>query len=115
MSTDLFAPLKAQLRGIRPRQDIGVVTGLSRDSVVVAGLDRSAALGDRVRVGNTLAGEILRMDSSGCTVMPEGPPEGVQLGMPVSHIGPASISPHPSWLGRVIDPDGRAMHSLKGS
>jgi flagellum-specific ATP synthase len=109
MPTDVFDPLRARLRAIRPTRSVGHVTALGRDHVRVAGLDRVAALGDRVRIGEDLVGEVLRIDADGCIVMPEGAPEGVRLGRPVTHLGPASIAPHHNWLGRVIDPDGQPM------
>lgn len=109
MPNDIFQPLRAQLRAIRPAQNVGHVTALGRDHVRVAGLDRVAALGDRVRIGPDLVGEVLRIGAEGCTVMPEGAPDGVRLGQPVTHLGPASIAPHASWLGRIIDPDGHPM------
>lgn len=109
MPADVFDPLRARLRAIRPAQSVGRVDAIGRDHVRVSGLDRIVALGDRVRVGDTLAGEVLGIDAAGCTVMPEGAPDGVRLGAAVTHLGPASLAPHHSWLGRVIDPDGRPM------
>jgi len=109
MPTDVFDPLRAQLRMIHPTRHVGCVTALGRDHVRVAGLDRIAALGDRVAIGEDLKGEVLRIDDTGCTVMPEGAPDGVRMGDAVRHLGPASIAPHDSWLGRVIDPDGQPI------
>jgi len=108
--TDTFLdPLRAQLRAIPRARHVGQITALGRDHVRVAGLDRIAALGDRVRIGPDLRGEILKLDDTGCTVMPEGATDGVRLGLPVMHLGPAGISPDHSWLGRVVDPDGQPM------
>lgn len=109
MPTDVFDPLRARLRAIHPIRHVGHVISLGRDHVRVAGLDRVAALGDRVAIAGDLTGEVLRIDAEGCTVMPEGAPDGVRMGDAVRHLGPASIAPHDSWLGRVIDPDGRPM------
>lgn len=109
MTDTPFDMLCAQMRAIHPARSVGHVTALGRDHVAVAGLDRVAALGDRVRIGDGLMGEILRLDGAGCTVLPEGPPEGVRLGLPVTHLGPATLAPHDGWLGRVIDPDGQPM------
>lgn len=109
MPDDLFDPLRATLRRIRTTHSVGHVTALGRDQLQVAGLDRVAALGDRVHIGTDLPGEVLRIDPGGCTVMPEGSVEGVRLGAAVTHLGPASIAPHAGWLGRVIDPDGTSM------
>ena len=106
---DVFDPLRACLRGIRPAQSIGQVQAIGRDCVRVTGLDRIVALGDRVRIGQALTGDVLRIDADGCTVMPEGAADGIRLGAAVTHLGPATIAPHPGWLGRVIDPDGQPM------
>jgi flagellum-specific ATP synthase len=109
MPTDVFDPLRASLRAIRPALAMGQVQSIGRDQIRVTGLDRVAALGDRVRIGADLSGEILRIDPDGCLVMPEGVVEGVRLGAPVAHLGPSTLAPHPGWLGRVIDPDGVPM------
>lgn len=107
--TDAFDLLRAQLRGIKAAQAVGKIATLGRDSIVVSGLDRVAALGDRVRLGADVSGEILAMEAGRARVMPEGPTDGLRLGAPVAHLGPPTIAPHDSWLGRVIDPDGQPM------
>ncbi len=113
--TDAISLLRAQLKGISVSQAVGQVTALGRSSVSVTGLNRVAALGDRVRFGANLTGEILAMEGDRARIMPEGPTDGLRLGARVSHIGPQVISPDSSWLGRIIDPDGqpldgRALH-----
>lgn len=107
--TDIFDPLRTRLRSIKTCHHIGVVNSLGRDHIEVSGIDRIAALGDRVEIDGRLMGEILKISAAGCTVMPEGSAEGVRLGMPVTHIGLATIAPDASWLGRIIDPDGRPL------
>ncbi|MEX3017516.1 FliI/YscN family ATPase [Gymnodinialimonas hymeniacidonis] len=114
-TTDAISLLRAQLKGISTSYAIGEVTALGRSSVSVSGLNKIAALGDRVRFSADLTGEILAMEGAFAQVMPEGPTDGLRLGARVSHIGPQIISPDVSWLGRVIDPDGqpldgRALH-----
>jgi flagellum-specific ATP synthase len=106
---DVFDPLRARLRAIRPAQSMGHVRAIGRDHVRVTGLDRIVALGDRVRIGQQLMGEVLKIEAEGCTVLPEGPPDGVRLGAAVAHLGPVTLAPHPGWLGRVIDPDGQPL------
>lgn len=106
MPDDVFDPLRARLRGIWSTKTIGRVTSLGRDGIEVVGLGRVAALGDRVRIGDDLAGDVLRIDAGGCKVMCDGTADGVRLGQMVTHLGPATIAPHHGWLGRVIDPDG---------
>lgn len=107
--TDAIDLLRAQLRGIKTARAVGKITSMGRDSVIVSGLDRVAALGDRVRFGSDSSGEILNLDAGRARIIPEGPTDGLRLGGAVAHLGPATISPHESWLGRVIDPDGQPM------
>lgn len=107
--SDMFDLLRAQLRAIKPARAVGQVSALGRDYITIVGLDRVAALGDRVRIGPDIAGEVLGIKEGAVKVMPEGAAEGLRLGAEVVHLGPASISPHMSWLGRVIDPDGQPM------
>ncbi len=106
---DAFDQLRAQLRLIKTAQAVGTVTALGRDCVTVSGLDRVTALGDRVRLGVDLKGEILGIEAGSARVMPEGPADGLHLGAEVTHLGPPTISPHDGWLGRVLDPDGQPM------
>ncbi|MBY4894072.1 FliI/YscN family ATPase [Rhodobacteraceae bacterium N5(2021)] len=107
--TDAFDLLRAQLRGIKTAQAVGKISSMGRDCVIVSGLDRVAALGDRVRFSPEVSGEIVGMEAGRARVMPEGPADGFRLGAAVAHLGPATIAPHDSWLGRVIDPDGQPM------
>ncbi|MEJ6393036.1 FliI/YscN family ATPase [Gymnodinialimonas sp. 2305UL16-5] len=108
-STDIFDQLRAQLRTIKPARTVGQVSALGRDFISVTGLDRVAALGDRVRIGDTITGEILAIEAGCARVMPEGASDGLRLGMDVTHLGPAEIYPDNSWLGRVVDPNGEAI------
>ncbi len=109
MTTDAFDLLRAQLRGIKTAQAVGQITALGRDCVSVAGLDRVVALGDRVQLGSDVTGEVLGIEAGRARVMPEGPVDGLRLGAAVMHLGPATISPDTSWLGRIIDPNGQPM------
>ncbi|ABD57116.1 FliI/YscN family ATPase [Jannaschia sp. CCS1] len=107
--SDAFDLLRAQLRGIKTAQAVGKISAMGRDVVSVSGLDRVASLGDRVRFNADATGEILAMEAGRARVMPDGPADGLRLGADVTHLGPASISPDDSWLGRVIDPDGQPL------
>ena len=82
MTSDAFELLRAQLRGIKTAQAVGQITALGRDCVSVAGLDRVAALGDRVRLGGDVTGEILGIEAGRARVMPEGPADGLDSGRP---------------------------------
>jgi flagellum-specific ATP synthase len=78
----------------------------------VAGLERTASLGDRVliRGGSApIGGEILRLARDGATVLPDGSAEGLAIGDVVDLIGATAIAPDDGWIGRIIDPMGRPL------
>ena len=109
MTDPVFAPLNAALRDLKSVHRTGRVTAIGRSSVEVAGLDDVAALGDRVELAGTVAGEVMRIGRAGLVVLPEGAVDGLRLGAAVRHLGPPAIAPDRSWLGRVIDPDGKPL------
>ena len=109
MTDPVFAPLSAAMRGLGVSHRTGVVTAIGRHAVEVGGLDDAVSLGDRVRLSDRVTGEVLRIGPTGLVVLPEGSLDGVRLGAPVRHVGPPVIAPDPSWLGRVIDPDGAPL------
>ena len=42
-------------------------------------------------------------------MLANGSPDGLAIGTPVELAGPAEISPDDSWIGRIIDPNGRPL------
>jgi flagellum-specific ATP synthase len=106
---DPFNPLRAQLRAVRTRQDVGSVSALARDHVDVTGLQLVAAIGDRVQIADVTFGEILSIGPDSCRVMADGTTAGLRLGMRVVNLGSPMIAPCDGWLGRIVDPYGSAM------
>jgi flagellum-specific ATP synthase len=106
---DPFNPLRAQLRAVRTRQDVGSVSALARDHVDVTGLQLVAAIGDRVQIADVTFGEILSIGPDSCRVMADGTTAGLRLGMRVVNLGSPMIAPCDGWLGRIVDPYGGAM------
>ena len=107
----IFDGLMAEIAGIEPVRPIGRVTESGRGSFTVSGLPQ-AALGDRVLVetgAGALGGEVLRLSAKGATVLPEDDPEGLMIGARVALLGPATIAPDRSWLGRIVDPTGQPL------
>lgn len=111
-ATTVLDRLTAEITSVPRFMPVGRITEVGRTSLAVAGLD-ACSVGDRVQLaradGSPLGGEIARVQDGGVTVLPEGPTDGVRLGAPVAARGPAVISPDESWIGRVIDPDGRPL------
>ncbi len=107
----IFDGLRAEIAELEPVRAVGRVSETGRGTFTVTGLG-AAALGDRV-VAETgagmLGGEIVRLSRIGATILPEDDPEGLTIGARVELIGPATIAPDASWLGRIIDPIGRPL------
>ncbi|MEL7211318.1 MAG: FliI/YscN family ATPase [Pseudomonadota bacterium] len=110
--------LSQQLSRSVPSRRIGRVEHVEKGLLRVSGLNDVAALGDRLDVrGPSLAaigGEVISLAEDTLTMLPEGPLSGVVSGMQVRHLSPLQIAPHQSWIGRVIDPNGRPLdgHAL---
>lgn len=107
----VFDSLLAEITNITPVRDVGRVKELARGTFTVAGLPE-AALGDRVVVEmnhGLLGGEVIRCSADGLLVLPEDDPEGLCTDARVELIGPATIAPDRSWLGRIIDPLGNPL------
>jgi flagellum-specific ATP synthase len=107
----IFDALQAEIADLEPSRPVGRVCETGRGTFMVSGLP-TAALGDRVLVesgAGDLGGEIVRLSPHGATVLPEDDPEGLTIGARVELIGPTTIAPDISWLGRIIDPIGRPL------
>lgn len=105
---DVFAPLRAQVADVQIAVPVGRITGLSRGTVEVRGLEQRARLGDRVRIG-AIGGEIIRLSPQGAIALADGVTDGLTIGAPVELVGPAEIAPDDGWIGRIVDPYGRPL------
>lgn len=103
-----FDPLRARIGGIRITRRLGRIAEVGPAALRVTGLSDVAALGDRVDFG-PFGGEVVRIDPTAVTLLPDGPTEGLAIGDTVTHIGPATLAPTDAWIGRIIDPDGRPL------
>ncbi|WP_372603871.1 FliI/YscN family ATPase [Actibacterium sp.] len=105
--------LSAEIAALRGTAPVGRVSAIGRGTVSVSGLSDLAGLGDLVeihlRAGILRRAEVLALGPDEITVLADGAPEGLLIGARVSLIGPATIAPDDSWLGRVVDPFGRAL------
>ena len=110
--TDIFANLVSHIATIPLATPIGRIVDLGRGTLRVTGLERAAALGDRVLIRGQAAkigGEVLRLSREGATILPDGSAEGLAIGDAVDLVGAADIAPDDSWIGRIIDPMGRPL------
>ena len=105
--------IRKKLSNLSFVRDVGRIASVRGGVIAAEGLGNAAQMGSRVlirrRSGGYLPGEIIQLGDTAMTVLPEGPLDGVGLDDRVILTGIGSIAPDDSWIGRVIDPDGRAL------
>jgi len=105
--------LQAEVEAAKPTRWVGRVTRVGRGTITVSGLSEVAALGDLVEIrtadGSCKNGEVLQLDAETITVLADGVVEGLQIDDRITLLGDDDIAPHDSWIGRVIDPYGKAL------
>lgn len=108
-----FDQLTAELNAISATRDVGRVNRIGRGTIEVSGLSHVAAQGDLVEIGTpgsvTRRGEVLNLAEDLVTILPDGDVEGLVIGAAVTLLGSSQIAPDDSWIGRVIDPMGKAL------
>lgn len=107
-----LAKVTAAITGLRLSHPVGRVTGATGGFVQASGLARLARLGDRVRIllaSGVVSAEVIRVDGDLVHLLPEGVADGVLIGDPV-RLDPAPVfAPDDTWIGRIVDPDGRPL------
>ena len=105
--------LRSEIQGLAPARLIGQVTEIGGGVVRASGLSVRAVIGDRVSIlrsdGLEVGAEIVALCAQGATLLPDGMSSGIAIGDRIALQGACGIAPHDSWIGRVIDPFGRAL------
>lgn len=106
--------LAAEIGALRRVHAVGRVGAIGGGTIQVEGLSAVAGLGDLVEIrhgsgGERRLGEVLGLSRNSATVLTDGTPDGLSIGDRVALLGPGEIAPCEGWLGRVVDPFGRAM------
>lgn len=112
MSSDLFERMTAQIAVLTSVHRVGRVLGVSAGMVQVGGVTDAARVGDRAFVQLAMGeveGEVVKLDAAGAHLLVDGTPEGISIGDRVRLEPPPKFAPDASWIGRVIDPDGRPV------
>jgi flagellum-specific ATP synthase len=108
---ELFAGLMAEIACSPKLRAVGRVVETRRGLAQVVGLE-TAALGDRVLIHSRdgdAGGEVVRLASGCCAVLPDASGDGMAIGDRVELLGRAEIAPDEGWIGRIIDPAGRPL------
>ncbi len=108
-----FEQLTAEVSATPAMYHVGRVARIHRGTVEVTGLSAVAGLADLVEIGAPGArgrlGEVIALSGQAVTVLPDGDVEGLGIGEAVRLLGRSDIAPDDSWIGRVIDPFGKAL------
>jgi flagellum-specific ATP synthase len=84
----------------------GSVSEVAATHYRVIGLSRHLRLGEMISFevgGRSHMGQVVRIDRDGITAKAFEPHAAAGLGMPVYRMPPLTLSPHPSWKGRVVN------------
>lgn len=110
---EIFDELRAQVALIRPVRIFGRISRIEGQLVAISGLADEARIGDWLEIetgsGSLIGAEVLRLTRDEVLALPDGPREGLAIGDRVEHMAARGLEPDNSWLGRVIDPNGRPM------
>ena len=92
----------------------GQVTGVIGLTVEASGFAGTLALAEECSLigadGSLIRGEVIALKPGKVLIMPHGPVDGIGLGCRVAPAGgQASLSPDPSWLGRVLNAFGEPL------
>ncbi|RYG91476.1 FliI/YscN family ATPase [Loktanella sp. IMCC34160] len=112
MKTDILERARAAMSAVPTAWPVGRVVGVFAGTVQVAGLPADVRLGDRgyvVAKDGDHAAEVVRLQDGHAILLTEGAPEGVSIGDRFRLERGARFAPDQSWIGRVIDPDGKPL------
>lgn len=111
MTENVFERAGAAIERVKMQNCAGIVSKICSDTLSVAGLPKTVRLGDEVEVVTDSArikAEVIGLETD-VRLMTDGSTRGVRLGDTVIHRGQSHFRPDTSWIGRVIDPDGRPL------
>ena len=95
---------------VRP---VGRVVAVQGGSIQLSGLEQDACIGDLLELrrlnGTVLRGEVVQIDAGTVYMLSDSPPEKVAVGDPATLSPVPDFSPCDHWVGRMIDPFGRAL------
>ncbi|MBL4813627.1 MAG: FliI/YscN family ATPase [Rhodobacteraceae bacterium] len=114
MTHNVFERMTAAISRQALRYPLGAVASVAGGHIEARGLAHAARLGDRAEIlwgdgVHPLTAEVIRVQGDLVQLMPEGPAEGLGTGTPVRLCPPPVFAPDLSWIGRLIDPDGRPL------
>ena len=93
--------------------EIGRVTKINGTTIHISGLEKQAALGDRVRIYTAketpIFAEIVAVEPNSLIALADSETKGLKLHQPVRLMDPVTLNPCYHWLGKVLDPFGHSL------
>ena len=113
MDDAIFDRIGAALAPLRLLHPLGRVTGVAGGTVQFqADPDHKVRIGDRAEIRTAdgpRGGEVVKLGVPDMHLLVDGPTDGVSIDDPVVLSPAHPFAPDDSWIGRVIDPDGRPL------
>ncbi|MEL6883408.1 MAG: FliI/YscN family ATPase [Pseudomonadota bacterium] len=116
---DQLTAFETHMAQLNVARSVGRICAVEAGIMRASGLDEAAHIGDRAEIslgdGRLLLGEVVQLTSDGVVLLPDAEMDGVALGNRVILSPGGQIAPSDTWIGRVIDPDGRPLdgHPLR--
>ncbi len=105
--------LQSEIEVLKTVRRIGRIADIRHGVVNISGLSDVAALGDLVEIygaaNSCILAEVTHLDLDVVTAFPDGALSGLRVGDRVALLGEDRIAPHESWIGRIVDPFGKAL------
>lgn len=112
MNQNIFECAANYIRNQTHHFPCGRVSEIHGGIVEVTGFGEAIAFGEAIVLyaqSGIRKGQIVQMSQRGCKVLLEGGTSGISIGDRVRAEGAQYFSPHESWIGRVVDPNGQAL------
>lgn len=112
MSYPDLASTTRDINQMQLSQRLGRVQAISGQSVEVSGLADMAEVGGEVEIQSAslfVCASVLSISGNLIKVLPQSNPNGIRLNAAAYYRGRFTISPHASWLGRIIGAAGEAI------
>lgn len=112
MDNNILDQMRSVIGSLRSVHTVGRVVGVSGGTVQFVCGSGGTRVGDRATViaaGQKHKGEVVRLDPGAIHLLIEGQTDGISLNDRVVLDPPRKFAPDQSWIGRVIDPDGKPL------
>ncbi len=108
--------LASRVDGLQTTFAMGRVAGVSGGLIDVTGLGERAGIGDKLlisrRGGSPLSAEVVGFSKNLVRVLPDGPSTHITVGDCVRMSKSGTFAPDDTWIGRVVDPNGKPIDGL---